>query len=109
MRRRSCRKGERRTSENSSIDTRFACDTNPMPDKTSNSWEDSEAPWWAKLRRATQLIEVSEAYVAINSDSTVWTERAAHDDDQCWRYVFQMARSIPAVPCSMHIGSSHHS
>jgi hypothetical protein len=42
------------------------------------------------------MAEVSEASVAINSDSTVWTERVAYNDDQCWRYVFQMARPIPA-------------
>jgi hypothetical protein len=67
------------------------------PDETSNDWRDPEWPWWAKLRRAAQLIrEVSQACAAIDSDGAAWAVQREADDDQSWRYRFHQGRAIPA-------------
>jgi hypothetical protein len=79
--------------------TRRACHNDRMadePDETPNGWQDPERPWWAKLRRAAQVIgEVSQACGAINSDEAAWSVQREADDDQSWRYRFHQ-KDIPA-------------
>jgi hypothetical protein len=68
-----------------------------MPHETPNSWQDPEAPWWAKLRRAARLIkEVNSCGEALNQPGVGWSLEREAEDDQAWRYRFGQPRPIPA-------------
>jgi hypothetical protein len=71
--------------------------TNWVPDETPSSWQDPEAPWWAKLRRAARLIkEVKGCCETLNQPGVGWSLEREAEDDQAWRYHFGQPRPIPA-------------
>jgi hypothetical protein len=75
----------------------LACDTNRVPHETPNSWQDPEAPWWAKLRRAARLIkEVNSCCEALNQPGAGWSLEREAEDNRAWRYHFRQPRPIPA-------------
>jgi hypothetical protein len=68
-----------------------------MPHETPSDWQDPEAPWWAKLRRAARLIkEVNSCCDALNQPGVGWSLEREAEDDQAWRYHFRQPRPIPA-------------
>ena len=88
--------------------THVACNNDRMADETPNGWENPEAPWWAKLRRATKLLtDVGDACAAINADSTPCVQRVA-DGDQSWRYRVQVSRPIPADLAALVADAIHN-
>ena len=59
------------------------------------TWKDPEAPWWVKLRRATELmIEVGDRCNSIKRACGVWRVESEDEDAQSWRYRFRVLKPI---------------
>jgi hypothetical protein len=60
-------------------------------------WMNPEVPWWAKLRRAQQLIgDVDRRCEALNQSGVGWSLGREPEDDRTWRYIFRQPTPIPA-------------
>lgn len=60
-------------------------------------WFDCECPWWAKLRRAEDLIgEVAVLSSALNTSGVGWRIDREAADERSWTYRFHILRPIPA-------------
>jgi hypothetical protein len=69
-----------------------------MPEIPADTdWIDPEAPWWAKLRRAQQLMkEVARCCDTLDKPGVSWSLDRQPEDDQAWCYVFRQHGPIPA-------------
>jgi hypothetical protein len=59
-------------------------------------WDDPEAPWWVKLRRAGSHIEEVQQRVYALRQAEPWSIQREPADTDGWLYRFRLHRTIPA-------------